>query len=324
MRALMCKRFGSVEDLVVENIEAPKPGAGQVVVDVKAAGLNFPDLLTIAGKYQVRNEPPFVPGIEASGVISSLGEGVSEFAVGDRVILTTPDGAFAEKCVVDVSRVMPMPDSIDFEQGAGFAIAFATSYHAFRQCAPIEPGQSVLVLGAAGGVGTTAVEIASLMDARVIAAASSDEKLEFARQAGATDLINYERNSLKESVSNLTEGKGVDVVYDPVGGGMARQALSALGWHGRYLVIGFASGEIPSFPANLLLLKEASVKGVYWGDWAAKNAIESNRNMKEIAGFVAAGKLRPRVSSSYRLEQFSEAFAEIAQRRVMGKVVFKL
>ena len=323
MRALVCKRFGSIEDLAIEEIDDPVLRPGKVVVDVRAAGLNFPDLLSIAGKYQVRSEPPFVPGLEASGVISEVGEGVSDWEAGDRVILTSMQGAFAEKCLVDADRVMSLPESMNFGQGAGFAITYATSYHAFRQCAPDVAGQTVLVLGAAGGVGTTAVEIASAMGARVIAAASSDEKLEFARSAGATDVVNYDRQSLKETVHDLTGGKGVDVVYDPVGGSMARQALSTLAWNGRYLVVGFASGEIPAFPANLLLLKEARLLGVYWGDWAARNPVESASNLNEISELVAAGKLRPRITSTYPLDRYPEAFAELAERRAMGKVIFK-
>jgi NADPH2:quinone reductase len=321
MRALVCKRFGTIADLAIEDLASPQPRDGQVVVDVRAAGLNFPDLLTIAGQYQVRTEPPFVPGLEAAGVVSSVGDGVSSYSPGDRVILTSLQGAFAEQCVVDASRLLPLPEFMSFEQGAGFAITYATSYHAFRQRAPIQPGQTVLVLGASGGVGTTAVEIASQMGARVIAAASTGDKLEFARQAGAADLVNYSSHPLKEAVRGLTDGRGADVVYDPVGGAMARQALSALAWDGRYLVVGFASGEIPSFPANILLLREASIIGVYWGDWAAKNPTVAESNMKEVADWVEQGKLKPRITAAYPLDRYQEAFSELAGRRVLGKVV---
>lgn len=323
MRALVCNRYGPPGGLAIEEWEAPEPGRGQVAVDVRAAGLNFPDLLSIAGKYQVRNEPPFIPGIEAAGVVRSVGEGVTHFAPGDRVILTVTDGAFAEVCVTDEQRLVPLPETLDFEQGAGFAITYATSYHAFRQRAPISPEMSVLVLGAAGGVGTTAVEIARAMGATVIAAASNPEKLEFALGVGADNAIDYSSQSLKESVRELTAGRGVDVVYDPVGGELAREALSSLAWDGRYLVVGFASGEIPAFPANRLLLKEASVIGVYWGDWAAKNPSQASRNMQELASLVAEGRLKPRVTGSYPLERFEEAFTALAERRAMGKVVLK-
>ena len=303
MRALVCKQFGTTEDLEIEEVHAPVAERGQVVVEVRAAGLNFPDLLTIAGKYQVRAEPPFVPGIEAAGVIKSIGQGVEAVSPGDRVMFTVVQGgAFAEQCVVEASRVMPLPEFMNFEQGAGFAITYSTSYHAFKQRAPIQAGQTVLVLGAAGGVGITAVEIANAMGAHVIAAASSAEKLEFARQAGARDGVDYSSQSLKESVRELTGGKGVNVVYDPVGGGMARQALSALAWDGRYLVVGFASGDIPDFPGNLLLLKEASVIGVYWGDWAANDPATSISNLRALTEMVEQGTLNPRVTASYPLD----------------------
>jgi NADPH2:quinone reductase len=321
MRALICKQYGTAENLAIEQAEEPVPGPGQVLVDIKAAGLNFPDLLSIAGKYQVRTEPPFIPGIEAAGTVKSLGEGVKRYAPGDRVIVTTQGGAFAEQCVADQARIIPMPESLSFEQGAGFAITYATSYHAFRQSAPIEKGQTVVVLGAAGGVGTTAVEIATAMGARVIAAASSEEKLEFARQAGASDTVNYSEQSLKDAVRSLTDGKGADVVYDPVGGELASLALQSLGWQGRYLVVGFASGQIPEFPANLLLLKERRVIGVYWGDWAAKDPAASASNMQELGKLVADGTLSPRVTAVYPLERYEEAFASLAQRRALGKVV---
>lgn len=321
MRALVCNRFGGLDDLSIEERTAPEAGSGQVLVEVRAAGLNFPDLLTIAGKYQVRSEPPFVPGIEAAGLVRAVGEGVTRFKIGDRVILTTQGGAFAEQCVADQGRVMPLPDFLDFKQGAGFAITYATSYHAFRQRAPIEAGQTLLVLGAAGGVGTTAVEIARTMGARVIAAASSAEKLEFAVEVGADATIDYSSGSLKESVRELTDGRGVALVYDPVGGELARQALSALAWDGRYLVVGFASGEIPAFPLNILLLKEARVIGVYWGDWAARNPELAASNMQEIAGHVKEGTLKPRVTAAYPLEDFRDAFSALAERRVLGKVV---
>jgi NADPH2:quinone reductase len=321
MRALVCHRYGTFKDLSVEDWDEPEVGKGQVAVEVRAAGLNFPDLLSIAGKYQVRSEPPFIPGIEAAGVVKEVGEGVTRHSPGDRVIVTVQGGAFAEVCVADESRLMPLPESLGFEQGAGFAITYATSYHAFRQRAPIERGQTVLVLGAAGGVGTTAVEIAKLMGAWVIAAASSAEKLEFAREVGADDSVDYSHQPLKETVRELTGGRGADIVYDPVGGELARQSLSALAWDGRYLVVGFASGEIPAFPANLLLLREVSVIGVYWGDWAAKNPQLAASNMQEVAGLVASGELKPRITAAYPLERFEEALSALAERRALGKIV---
>lgn len=324
MRALVCLRYGTYDDLSLEDRDDPVAGAGEVVVDVAAAGLNYPDLLSIAGKYQVRAEPPFIPGIEAAGTVRSVGQGVSRLAPGDRVMFTTQGGAFAEQCAVDHKRVIPLPESMSFEDGAGFAITYLTSYHAFRQRAPIEAGQTVLVLGAAGGVGTTAVEIAKAMGARVIAAASSEEKLRFARSVGADETIDYSSQPLKESVRELTGKRGVDIVYDPVGGELAGQALGALAWDGRYLVVGFASGRIPEFPANLLLLKEASVIGVYWGDWAARNPGLNASNLQELAARMAEGTIRPRITEAFPVERFRDAFSALAERRVLGKIVLKL
>jgi NADPH:quinone reductase len=324
MRALVCNAYGPPERLVIEERDDPTPAANEVVVDVAAAGINFPDVLVIAGKYQVKAEPPFVPGNEAAGVVSAVGDQVTRAAVGDRVVITPPGGAFAEKCTVRESMLMPLPAGLDFEQGAGFTITYGTSYHALKQNANLAPGETVLVLGAAGGVGVTAVEIAKSMGARVIAAASSDEKLAFAIEAGADQIINYGKTSLRDTVKEITGGKGVDVIYDPVGGDLAQQALRSLAWHGRYLVIGFACGEIPNFPANIVLLKEASIIGVWWGTWAEKNPALQVQNMRELAALVSAGTLKPRVTESYRLDEFRAAFAAITERRARGKVILRI
>ncbi|MDH3739617.1 MAG: NADPH:quinone oxidoreductase family protein, partial [Alphaproteobacteria bacterium] len=238
MRALVCKEYGPPESMVIEERDDPVPGPGQVCIDVAAAGINFPDVLSIAGKYQVKTPTPFVPGNEAAGVVSALGEGVTQYAIGDKVIINCSGGAFAEKCLANVSATSPLPDDLSFEQGAGFSVTYGTSAHALKQSANLQPGETVLVLGAAGGVGITAVELAKSMGARVIAAASTDAKLEFARSAGADETINYSTTPLKETVKELTGGKGADVVYDPVGGELADQAFRATAWHGRYLVIG--------------------------------------------------------------------------------------
>ncbi len=324
MRALVCNEYGPPDALVIEEHDDPQPGEGQVLVDVHAAGINFPDVLAIAGMYQVKTEPPFVPGNEAAGVVSAAGPGVSQFAIGDKVIVNTMGGAFAEKCVADVHRCAPLPDSLNFEQGAGFSVTYGTSYHALKQSARLEPGETVLVLGAAGGVGIAAVEIAKTMGATVIAAASSREKLDFAASAGADQTINYVKQPLKDMAKELTGGNGVDVVYDPVGGDLAEQALRALAWHGRYLVIGFASGEIPRFPANIALLKEASIVGVWWGTWAAKNPGLQIDNMRELARYLEQGKLNARVTESYLLDDFAEAFGAITGRRALGKVTLRM
>jgi NADPH2:quinone reductase len=288
MRALVCKEYGPPDSLVIENMDDPVPGEGQVLVDIAAAGINFPDVLVIAGKYQVKVPTPFVPGNEAAGIVSAIGPGVTQFAEDDKVIVNTTGGAFAEKCVADVLTTAPLPDHLSFEQGAGFSVTYGTSYHALKQSANLQPGETVLVLGAAGGVGISAVEIAKAMGARVIAAASSDEKLEFAKSAGADEFINYSDVPLKERVKELTRGKGADVVYDPVGGELAEQAFRAMAWHGRYLVIGFACGEIPKFAANIALLKE------------------------------------PRVTESYTLDDFRNAFSAITERRARGKVTLRM
>lgn len=324
MHALVCKELGATSNLVVEQAPDPVAGPGEVLVRVHAAGINFPDILVIKGLYQVKVEPPFVPGNEAAGTIIATGEGVSRYQIGDRVMIMPEGGAFAELCIVPEYRVIPMPPDLGFEQAAGFTITYGTSYHAFKQSAKIQAGDTVLVLGAAGGVGITAVEIASALGARVIAAASSDDKLEFARAAGADETINYSEESLKDRCKALTGGKGVDIVYDPVGGELAQQALRALAWHGRYLVIGFACGDIPNFPANIALLKEANIIGVWWGTWTQHNPRESMQNMAELAAMVAKGKLIPRVTESYPLDQFMEAFASLENRRARGKVILTI
>jgi len=324
MRALLCKEIGPADKLVIEEVPDPVAGPGELLVRVHAAGINFPDLLVIQGLYQVKIKPPFIPGNEAAGVVQVVGEGVSRYKPGDRVIIMPEGAAFAELCAVPVERVIPMLDSLDFEQAAGFTITYGTSYHALKQSAKLQPGETVLVLGAAGGVGITAVECAKAMGARVIAAASSDTKLEFARAAGADETINYSNESLNDQCKALTHGKGVDVVYDPVGGELAQQALRALAWHGRYLVIGFASGDIPKFPANIALLKEASIIGIWWGTWLVKHPAESEQNMKELFGMVAKGILKPRVTESWPLENYAEAFNSLSNRTARGKVILTL
>jgi NADPH2:quinone reductase len=310
MRALVCNAYGPPGDLVIEERPDPVAGPGQIVVDIRAAGLNFPDLLVVAGQYQTRIPLPFIPGHEAAGVVSAIGEGVEGAAVGDEVMFASlGGGAFAEKIAIDAALAVPVPRPLDFEQAAGFLITYCTSYHALKQRASLRPGETLLVLGAAGGVGITAVEIGKAMGATVIAAASTAGKLEFARSAGADETIDYSESPLREAVKSLTGGKGVDVVYDPVGGELAVQALKSLAWNGRHLVIGFTSGTIPDFPANLVLLKAASIVGVYWG--------------REMAGMIAEGALQPRVTAAFELDDYGDAFRTIAERRVLGKIVFK-
>lgn len=321
MRALVCKEYGPPGSLCIEVLDDPVPGEGQVLIDVAAAGINFPDVLSIAGTYQVKTPTPFVPGNEAAGTVLGVGDGVTRYAVGDKVIVNSKGGAFAEKCVSDQHLTMPLPDGLDFQLGAAFTVTYGTGYHALRQCANVQPGETVLVLGAAGGVGIAAVEIAKAMGARVIAAAGSDDKLAFAKESGADTMVNYSTEDLKETVKALTDGNGVDVVYDPVGGDLADGAFRALAWHGRYLVIGFASGDIPKFQANIALLKEASIVGVWWGSWAAKNPRLQIQNMRDLAELISKGALTPRVTESYRLDEYVQAFEAITARRARGKVV---
>lgn len=321
MRALVCREFGTPESMKVEDWDDPVPGDDEIVFDVKAAGLNFADVLMIAGQYQIRTEPPFIAGNEAAGVVSAVGRNVTRFKVGDQIIGALRGGAFAEKSAVAEGAAIPLPESMTLEQGAAYSVAYGTSFHGLKQGANLRPGETVLVLGAAGGVGYAAVDIAKAMGARVIAAASSYEKLAFARKAGADETINYTEQPLKDALKALTDGKGVDVVYDPVGGDLAEQALRACRWHGRYLVVGFASGDIPRLPANLALLKEASIVGVWYGTWAEKHPDQFIENNGLLERMVNAGELRPAFSEAFTLDDFASAFRVITERRVLGKAV---
>lgn len=324
MRAVVCKEFGPLEALELSEVPDPVAGEGQVVIDVATASLNFPDLLTVQGLYQVRMDPPFVPGVEAAGTVSAVGEGVSSLSVGQRVMAVGAGGAFAEKWAIDEAVCVPIADSISFDAGASLMLAYGTSYHALKQRADIQPGESLLVLGAAGGVGSAAVEIGTMMGANVIAAASTDDKLAFCRDLGADDTVNYVEEDLKARVKELTGGRGADVIYDPVGGTIAEQAFGAIARRGRHLVIGFASGSIPSVPWNLPLLKGASIVGVYWGAFTTTEPETNRQNMHELVGMVTNGTLSPRVTTSYALADFAEAFDELASRRARGKVVLHI
>ena len=321
MRALVCKDFAPYQNLTVEEAPEPPLGEGMVMLDVKAAGVNFPDILLVEGNYQMKPPTPFVPGMEAAGVISALGDKVQGVKAGDRVIAATMLGAFAEKVPVHFSQVVPMPESMSFEEGAALTTIYGTSYHALKDRARLKEGETVLVLGAAGGVGIATVQLAKAMGAKVIAAASSEEKLQFCRDNGADETINYTTEDLKARAKELSGGKGVDVVYDPVGGDFAEPALRATGWDGRYLVIGFASGPIPKIPLNLALLNSRNIQGVFWGAWAGQNPRANAQNLKEIFDFYEAGKIKPQVSASYALEDYAKAFEDLLERRVKGKVV---
>jgi len=321
MRAVVCSQFGPLSGLAVSEHPPPQPGEGEVLVRVAAAGLNYPDALIVLGKYQVKPSLPFVPGIELAGEVAAVGTGVREIRVGDSVMASTATGAFAELCTVPVERVMARPSSIPADVAAGSLVTYGTTWHAFQDRARIEVGQSVLVLGAAGGVGTAAIEVAKLMGGRVIAAASSPDKLELCRQLGADATIDYSAENLRERIRELTEGRGVDVIYDPVGGPYSEQALRSAAWGGRHLVIGFASGEIPKIPLNLALLNSRSIVGVYWGDWAQRNREASAANFARIAEAIASGRLRPVISRRLRLEEIPGGLEELLERRVHGKLV---
>ncbi len=321
MRALVCNEYGPPEKLVIEERPDPVPGAGEVLVGIKAAGINFPDVLTIAGTYQIKIPPPFVPGSEAAGIVEAVGEGVARVKPGDRVIVTPHGGGFAEKCVVAEKLCLPLPNALDFEQGAGFTVTYATSYHAFRQCTELKPGESVLVLGAAPARPCQAVEIAKALGAKVIAAASSEDKLQFARDAGADETINYSQVSLRDAVKEFTAGAGVDVVYDPVGGTYSEEALRSTGWRGRLLVVGFASGTIPKLPLNLALLNERSIVGVYWGESVARDPAAHARNVGQLLEWFAAGRIKPQISERVPLAGAVAARQRMTRREVVGKVV---
>ncbi|NHZ81910.1 zinc-binding dehydrogenase [Massilia sp. CCM 8695] len=321
MKAVVCKAWGLPDSLVVEQVAAPVAGPGQVLLDVKAAGVNFPDVLIIQGKYQFKPELPFTPGSELSGVISALGAGVTNVKLGDRVIAFTAQGAFAQQIVVPAQAVMPMPPGMDFDTAAAITLTYGTSHHAVLDRAALKAGETMLVLGAAGGVGLAAIEIGKALGARVIAAASSDEKLAVCREHGADATINYSTEDLREAIKAATDGKGPDVIYDPVGGIYAEPAFRSIGWRGRYLVVGFANGEIPKLPLNLTLLKGASLMGVFWGEFAKREPKANLAAMRELMGWLAEGKIRPRISGRYTLEQTAQALNDMAARKVTGKVV---
>lgn len=320
MRAVMCTEYGPPEALELRELDDPSAGPGQVVVDVKAAGLNFPDLLIVQGLYQLEPPPPFAPGSEIAGVVAEVGEGVETCEPGDRVMAVTGFGGFADKVVVGAERLVHVPDGMDLRTAGGFAFTYGTSYHALQDRAQLGEGESLLVLGAAGGVGLTAVELGHVMGARVIAAASTDDKLDLCARYGASERINYTNEDLKQRAKSLG---GVDVVYDPVGGELSELALRACKPGGRHLVIGFASGTIPSIGLNLPLIKRCAIVGVAWGAWAMANPEHQARNMQQLLAWHGEGRLRPYVSETYPLEQAPAAIRAIANRRVLGKVVIE-
>jgi NADPH2:quinone reductase len=321
MKAVLCKEWGPAEKLVVEEVAAREPSPGEVRIRVRAAGVNFPDVLIIQKKYQVQPALPFTPGSEGAGEVISVGAGVTSVKPGDRVIVYSGVGSFAEEIIAPAEKVVPMPAGLSFEVAAAFTLTYGTSWHAVRDRAALKPGETMLVLGAAGGVGLSAVEIGKAIGARVIAAASTDEKLAVCREHGADATINYEKEDLREAIKRETGGKGPDVIYDPVGGKFAEPAFRSIGWRGRYLVIGFANGQIPALPLNLMLLKGASVVGVFWGEFTKREPAANAAGMAEMLGWLAQGKLRPHISGTYRLDQVAQALNDMSARKVTGKIL---
>jgi NADPH:quinone reductase len=321
MRQVVCKEFGPIESLVIEDVDLPAPGPGQVRVRVEAAGVNFPDTLMVQGKYQVRPDRPFVPGAELAGIVEAVGEGVTGLTPGVPVIGMVGLGAFAEVANTRASRLLPRPANMPPVIAAGFSMTYGTSMHALRQRANLQPGETLLVLGASGGVGLAAVEIGKAMGATVFAAASSDKKLQVAKDAGADHLVNYSTESLKERVKELTNGNGVDVVFDPVGGDLLEDAARATAWGGRVLVVGFASGTIPKVPANLMLLKGSAMVGVFFGTFRDRDPEGNRRNFAELFQWHEEGKLRPLVSQTMDLSEVVKAFNVLTGRSAIGKIV---
>jgi NADPH:quinone reductase len=321
MKAVLCRQFGPPESLVVEDLPSPKPSAGEVVVSVKAASVNFPDVLIIQNKYQFKPPLPFSPGSELAGVVKEVGADVKGFKPGDKVIAFTTYGAFAEEVKVEAARLVPIPEGMEFASAAAFLLTYGTSDHALRDRGALQAGETLLVLGAAGGVGLAAVEIGKALGARVIACASSKDKLAVCREHGADATIEYTREDLRERVKALTDARGPDVVYDAVGGPYTEPAFRSIAWRGRLLVVGFAAGEIPKLPLNLALLKGASVVGVFWGDFARREPKRFAESVAQLGRWFGEGKLRPHVSQTFPLEKAAEALKLMAARQVKGKVV---
>ncbi|MCX7209318.1 MAG: NADPH:quinone oxidoreductase family protein [Burkholderiales bacterium] len=321
MKAIVCKAWGLPETLVIEEQADLLPAAGEIVIDIMAAGVNFPDVLIIQNKYQFKPELPFTPGNELAGTVHAVGAGVSAYKVGDKVFAFVPQGAFAQQVKVTADAVLPMAAGMDFDTAAAITLTYGTSHHAVVDRAQLKAGETMLVLVAAGGVGLAAIEIGKALGARVIAAASTAEKLAVCKEHGADVLINYTTEDLREAIKAATNGKGPDVVYDPVGGSYTEPAFRSIAWRGRYLVIGFANGEIPKLPLNLPLLKGASLVGVFWGDFARREPAHNLAAMQELMRWLAEGKIKPHISARYALADTPQALIDMASRKVTGKIV---
>jgi NADPH2:quinone reductase len=324
MKALVCKQFGPPESLVLEDLPSPSAGAGEVVISIKAASVNFPDVLIIQNKYQFKPPLPFSPGSELAGVVKEVGAGVTNVKPGDKVIAFTAFGAFAEEVKTEAVRLLPLPEGMSYESGASFILTYGTTDHALRDRGQLKAGETLLVLGAAGGVGVAAIEIGKALGARVIACASSDEKLAVCRQHGADETINYATEDLRERIRALAGAKGVDVIYDAVGGPYTEPAFRSIAWRGRHLVIGFAAGDIPKLPLNLALLKGASVVGVFWGEFTKREPQAFAQSARQLARWYKEGKLKPHVSATFPLAQAAEAMNLLVSRKAKGKVVIRI
>lgn len=321
MRAAILNEYGPPENLVVEDVPDPEPKPHQLVVEVHACGVNFPDVLMVQDKYQFKPALPFVPGGEISGTVAAVGSDVTDWAVGDRLAAGIGTGGFAERAVVDAAKAFRLPEGVDLTAAAGFLTTYGTSYHALKDRAHLAPGETLLVLGAAGGVGLSAVELGASMGATVIAAASSEEKLEVCRRFGAAETVNYAEVDLKAWLKEHTGGKGVDVVYDPVGGDLSEAALRNTAWKGRFLVIGFAAGDIPRVPLNLPLLKGCSIVGVFYGEHGTRSPLEQRALVDELVEMLASGRIRPEVTAQFPLDDAAGALRELMDRKVVGKAV---
>ena len=321
MKAIICEKYGPPSDLVLKDLPSLTPGEKEVVIQVKACSLNFPDTLIIQGKYQYKPALPFTPGSDIAGIVSSVGSAVKHLKVGDEVFGFVTNGGFAEEVITPAKNVFPKPPKMDYATGASFLMAYGTSYHALKNRAKLQEGETLVVLGASGGVGLAAVELGTQMGARVIACASTQEKIDLCKAYGAEEGINYTKENLKERIKALTDGKGADVIYDPVGDKFADPALRAIGWEGRYLVVGFAAGEIPKIPLNLALLKGCQIVGVFWGSWAMQFPQDNMKNTMELVQWHAQGKLKPHIHAQYSLEEAQKAMQEMIDRKVRGKIV---
>ena len=324
MKAIVCNKLGLPETLDYQDVPDPIAGKHHLVIDVKACGLNFPDTLIIQGLYQFKPDLPFSPGSDVAGVVAEVGEGVKNFKVGDEVVCLVPHGGFAEKVSANSRVCFPKPPGMPFTYAASFMMAYGTSYHALKDRAKLKKGETLVVLGASGGVGLTAVELGKIMGAKVIAAASTQEKLDLCKSYGADEVINYTTENLKERIKEITGGKGADVVYDPVGGDYSEAALRATGWEGRFLVVGFAAGNIPKIPLNLALLKGCQIVGVFWGSFTQREAGKNMQNTMQLIQWFNDKTIKPHIDGTYSLKDAPKALDEMRNRNVKGKVIIDM